>query len=182
MASPLSYRIKEGSDAVSRLFGGTAADNVYAGLQDVAKKQYGIGADELDRAKQAAETRATQQFARKRTHGGSAHAQSLSDIATKDIADRVKLANTAISGMRQGRSEYESLAPELYKLAASGGLANASGKGLSWGSKSGKPGVSWFSGGYEPGRATDASRALGTGGGRYKAGEYFKTAPRKYIL
>lgn len=182
MASPLSYRIGKGSDAVSRIFGGSGTDNVYAGLQDVAKKQYGIGADELDRAKQAAETRATQQFARKRTHGGSAHAQSLSDIATKDVSDRERLANTAISGMRQGRDDFESLAPELYKLAASGGLSSASGKGLSWGSAHGKPGVSFFSGGYTPGPTASARHALDTGGGRVAAGEYFKTAPKKFIL
>ena len=182
MASPLSDRIKAGSKTVSDIFGGPAATNVYAGLTDVAKQQYGIGADELTRAKQAAETRATQKFARKRTHGGSAHAQSLSDIATKDISDRERLANTAISGMRQGRDDFESLAPELYKLAAGGGLASPRGKGLTWGSKSGKPGVSFFSGGYTPGTTATAKHALGTGGSRVKAGEYFKTAPKKFIL
>ena len=103
----LRDRITSGNAAVSSIFGGVPAENVYEGLEKVAEKEYGIRADELSRAKEAAETKATQQFARKRTHGGSAHAQSLRDIATQDIMSREGAANQAIAGMRAGSSEFE---------------------------------------------------------------------------
>ena len=177
----LRDRITSGNTAVSSIFGGVPAENVYAGLQGVAKKQYGIQADELSRAKEAAETRATQQFARKRTHGGSAHAQSLRDIATQDITSREGAANQAIAGMRAGRNDFESLAPELYKLAASGGLGAASGKGLSGARVTGRPGTSAFAGGYTPGASASSKYALETGTPD-AAGTNYRPAPRKYIL
>tara|TARA_R110000765_G_C18638264_1_gene573875 strand:- start:50 stop:589 length:540 start_codon:yes stop_codon:yes gene_type:complete len=177
----LRDRITSGNTAVSSIFGGAPAENVYAGLQGVAKKQYGIQADELSRAKEAAETRATQQFARKRTHGGSAHAQSLRDIATQDITSREGAANQAIAGMRTGRNDFESLAPELYKLAASGGLGAASGKGLSGARVTGRPGTSAFAGGYTPGASASSKYALKTGTPD-AAGTNYRPAPRKYIL
>ena len=177
----LRDRITTGSGMVSSVFGGPAAENVYEGLSGVAKKQYGIAADELSRSKQAAETRATQQFARKRTHGGSAHAQSLSDIATKDISDRQKVANTAISGMREGRSNFESIAPELYKLAAAGKIGSPSSGGLSAGSVSGRPYKSAFAGGYTPAASAGSKYALETGTPQL-AGRNFRPAARKYIL
>jgi hypothetical protein len=177
----LRDRITSGNTAVSSIFGGAPAENVYAGLQGVAKKQYGIQADELSRAKEAAETRATQQFARKRTHGGSAHAQSLRDIATQDITSREGAANQAIAGMRAGRNDFESLAPELYKLAASGGLGAASGKGLSGARVTGRPGTSAFAGGYTPGASASSKYALKTGTPD-AAGTNYRPAPRKYIL
>tara|TARA_Y100000361_G_scaffold41277_1_gene35402 strand:+ start:312 stop:848 length:537 start_codon:yes stop_codon:yes gene_type:complete len=176
----LKDRITTGSGMVSSVFGGPAAENVYQGLSGVAKKQYGIAADELSRAKQAAETRATQQFARKRTHGGSAHAQSLSDIATKDISDRQAAANTAIAGMREGRRNFESLAPELYKLAAAGRIGSPSG-GLSAGSVSGRPYKSAFAGGYTPGASAGRKYVLESGTPEL-AGRNFRYSPRKYIL
>jgi len=176
----LRDRITTGSGMVSSVFGGPAAENVYEGLSGVAKKQYGIAADELSRAKQAAETRATQQFARKRTHGGSAHAQSLSDIATKDISDRQTAANTAIAGMREGRSNFESIAPELYKLAAAGKIGSPSG-GLSAGSVSGRPYKSAFAGGYTPGASAGRKYALESGTPQL-AGRNFRSTGRKYIL
>jgi len=177
----LRDRITSGNAAVSSIFGGAPATNVYAGLQDVAKKQYGIGADQLDRAKEAAETRATQQYARKRTHGGSAHAQSLRDLATQDITSREDLANQSIAGMRAGRNDFESLAPELYKLAAAGGLGAASGKGLSGARVAGRPGTSAFAGGYTPGASASSRYALTTGTPD-AAGTNYRPAPRKYIL
>jgi hypothetical protein len=177
----LRDRITSGNAAVSSIFGGAPATNVYAGLQDVAKKQYGIGADALDRAKEAAETRATQQYARKRTHGGSAHAQSLRDLATQDITAREDLANQSIAGMRAGRKDFESLAPELYKLAAAGGLGTASGKGLSGARVAGRPGTSAFAGGYTPGASASSKYALTTGTPD-AAGTNYRPAPRKYIL
>jgi len=177
----LRDRITTGSAAVSNLFGGTPAANVYAGLQDVAKKQYGIKADELTRAKEAAETRATQQFARKRMHGGSPHAQALRDIATQDIRSREDLANQSIAGMRTGRNDFESLAPDLYKLAAAGGLGTASGRGLSGAGITGRPGTSAFAGGYTPGASASSRYALTTGTPD-AAGVNYRAAPRKYIL
>jgi hypothetical protein len=176
----LRDRITTGSGMVSSVFGGVPAENVYSGLTDVAKKQYGIGADELTRAKEAAETRATQQFARKRTHGGSPHAQAISDIASKDISDRQKLANAAISNMRQERSNFESLAPELYKLAAAGKIGTPSG-GLAAGSVPGRAGRSMFAGGYTPAVSSGKKYALDTGTPA-TIGSHFRTAPRKYIL
>ena len=181
MASPLRDRIRSGSSAVANIFGGAPATNVYAGLQDVAKKQYGIQADELSRAKEAAETRATQQFARRRMHGGSPHAQALSDIATQDIRSREGAANQAIAGMRAGRNDFESLAPELYKLAAAGGLGAASGKGLSGARVAGRPGTSAFAGGYTPGTGTGSRVALSTGTPD-AVGANYRAAPKKYIL
>jgi|TARA_R110002051_G_scaffold222892_2_gene286376 hypothetical protein len=181
MASPLRDRIRSGSSAVANIFGGAPATNVYAGLQDVAKKQYGMGADQLDRAKEAAETKATQQYARKRTHGGSSHAQSLSDIATQDITSRQDLANQSLGQMRSSRQGFESLAPELYKLAAAGGLGAASGKGLSGARVAGRPGTSAFAGGYTPGTGTGSRVALNTGTPD-AAGANYRAAPRKYIL
>ena len=177
----LRDRITTGSAAVSNLFGGTPAANVYAGLQDVAKKQYGIGADQLNRAKEAAETRATQQYARKRTHGGSAHAQSLRDLATQDITAREDLANQAIAGMRTGRNDFESLAPELYKLAQVGKIGTPGGVGLFKGSVAGRPGTSAFAGGYTPGPSTGRKYALDSGTPD-AAGVNYRAAPRKYIL
>ncbi len=177
----LRDRITSGNTAVSSIFGGVPAENVYEGLQDVAKKQYGIKADELSRAKEAAETRATQQFARKRTHGGSAHAQSLRDIATQDITSREGAANQAIAGMRAGRDDFESLAPDLYKLAQSGKIGTPGGVGLFKGKVTGRPGTSAFAGGYTPGPSTGRKYALESGTPD-AAGANFRSAPRKYIL
>jgi len=181
MASKLSSRIGVGSTRLANIFGGAPATNVYTGLQDVAKKQYGIKADELSRAKEAAETKSTQNYARNRTHGGSAHAQSLRDIATQDVRSREGAANQAIAGMRAGRDDFESIAPDLYKLAASGGLGNYSGKGLSSGSVAGRPGRSAFAGGYTPATGTGSSVALNTGTPD-ASGANYRAAPKKYIL
>jgi hypothetical protein len=177
----LRDRITSGNAAVSSIFGGVPAENVYEGLEKVAEKEYGIRADELSRAKEAAETKATQQFARKRTHGGSAHAQSLRDIATQDIMSREGAANQAIAGMRAGRSEFESLAPDLYKLAQTGKIGTPGGAGLFKGGVIGRPGTSAFAGGYTPGPSTGRKHALKSGTPD-AAGANYRPAPRKYIL
>jgi len=179
----LKDRITAGSRDVSNIFGGYPSSNVYAGLQDVAKKQYDIQAGEFDRAKEYAETKSTQNFARNRTHGGSPHAQSLRDIATKDIQSRQGAANQAVAGMRSGRENFESIAPALYKLAASGGLGNpsSSGRGLKSDLVGGRPDVSAFAGGYVPGKSTGSKYALQTGTPN-AAGTNYRPAPRKYIL
>jgi len=177
----LRDRITSGNTAVSSIFGGVPAEDVYEGLKKVAEKEYGIKADELTRAKEAAETKATQQFARKRMHGGSPHAQALRDIATQDIVSREGAANQAIAGMRAGRSEFESLAPDLYKLAQAGKIGTPGGAGLFKGGVIGRPGTSAFAGGYTPGPSTGRKYALESGTPD-AAGVNYRSAPRKYIL
>ena len=147
----LEDRITAGTKAVSDIFGaGGAADNVYQDLDYMARRKYAIDSDQLTKQKQLAETRATQNFARKRTHGGSAHAQGLKDIANKDMQDRESAANNALAGMRQQRSAYQNLAPELYKLAAAGKIGNEGPDGLRSGRTSFGGGLSAFAGGYTP--------------------------------
>ena len=156
-------RIKAGTSLVGNIFGGTPAKNVYDELSYLARQQYGVDADELNRQKEMAETKATQQFARKRTHGGAGHAQALRDIATADIGAREDAANKAIANMRASRTDFESLAPELYKLAAAGKISTPGSSGLRSGGVTGRPGSSTFAGGYTPGASSLASRALYTG-------------------
>lgn len=157
----LKDRIATGTKAVSDIFGaGGAADNVYQDLDYMARQRYAMDANQLNKQKQLAETRATQNFARKRTHGGSAHAQGLKDIANKDMQDRESAANNALAGMRQQRSAYQNLAPELYKLAAAGKIGNEGPDGLRSGRTSFGGGLSAFAGGYTPDATSRKSNPL----------------------
>ena len=183
----LKDRIAAGTKAVSDIFGaGGAADNVYQDLDYMARRQYAIDADQLDKQKQLAETRATQNFARKRTHGGSAHAQGLKDIANKDMQDRESAANNALAKMRQQRSAYQNLAPELYKLAAAGKIGNEGPHGLRSGRTSSGGGLSPFAGGYTPDATSRKNNPLSiyVGDRTTRPGDSYKSegSTMKYIM